>query len=389
MDEIRVNTSDLRNGFQRLSSVAEEIGVVQRHVASLSSRVTDTYGGQFRRALESVAGDNFQAETLLRARAIELGDELLKRAIGFDAANEAGHSAMLVASANFVDVMEKSAIIKLLSSITNLRQKANSIWTLAGFELGSLTALLFVTTKPEISTPFVGTTMPTTSFGDILKQVEEKRLQQAQWAVQRKKWWETNGLNQIATDVFNATLKYGNPYNACGAATLAMLINYTSFAQNKADNKVDPAELVRIAGQKGYFNDKLLSFRELGDLAGEKGFIIEPALEASGNAPLRFDDFKKQVQMGNPHIVLVKYVYDKNGNYVPNLNSTTNKDFDHFIIVTDISDEKITIINPHPGKSQTSNSDVIPTYITVDDFRKIWAYDPDQMMGQGFSLQAQ
>jgi len=230
-------------------------------------------------------------------------------------------------------------------------------------------------------------------FGTLLDQAErEKQEKQQQGATApqpnqeaMQEWWKSHGLNQIEPDLFKTLQGVApNPYNACGPVALAMLMNFSAFVRGETPD-VDPSALVKLAGQEKFFQDKLISFTEMAVLAEKKGFEMTPPPDSNGNVCTSEDNLFKQVKSGNPAIVLAKYSYDSNGNYVPDPKGK----FDHFVIVSGVSSDgkTVTIANPHPGTGKTQNSDVVPVAMSLDDFRKIWEYDADNHMGQGFTVE--
>ena len=379
MSEIQVNTSDLNDGSKGLKGAAGEIGGIHNQLSSIALSVGNQYDGQLSKAIEGIVGVANRTGTRLQSRAIDLGDELLSRAIGFESANEAGKSAMFDASSSYINFIQATPALGLISFFRKLKESATSIWNISGLAIGGLLSLIFVTNKLGIATPFDTSPKQVTSFGDLLK--EEKNLKEKQ-EIQRQEWWNTNGLNQRDPSIVKAMEPYGNTFNACGATAMAMLINYSNFVGNKSDTSTDTASLVKWSGQQGNFKDSLLSFTELEYIASHQGFTLDSALQADGTSPITFENLKSQVKAGNPQIVLAKYGYDKTNNYVPSPNSK----FDHFVIVTDITDNQVTIVNSHPGKYISSNTDVKPMRISTDEFKKIWTFDIDQSTGQGFGI---
>lgn len=96
MDEIRVNTADLRNGSQNLELASEELNACMGRLMSCSQgidrgRDKGQFAGQVQRLLDDSHGMCIQRQNQMEG----LSQELLRRAGLFEAANEAGASASL------------------------------------------------------------------------------------------------------------------------------------------------------------------------------------------------------------------------------------------------------------------------------------------------------
>jgi hypothetical protein len=143
MSDIQVNTSELRNGSQNLHGAANELGGVKNQIGGIPGNVGNAYDGQLRQALQGILGGSVQTGAQLQSRSIELGDELLSRSVGFEAANEAGRSSMLSSSHQFNNFLNNSSVsgISLLLSRT-ADEKAKFLWGLGGLGFGGLASIM-------------------------------------------------------------------------------------------------------------------------------------------------------------------------------------------------------------------------------------------------------
>ncbi len=139
MSEIRVETSDLRTGSSSLDGAGNEIGSVQAQVSGLPGQAGNAYDGQLRRALEAIIGGDIRAAAQLATRAYDSRDELLRRATGFESANEAGRIAMISVSQQFDAFLQRSSIFRALSAIFGAdAAKAIFLWGAGGLGIGGL-----------------------------------------------------------------------------------------------------------------------------------------------------------------------------------------------------------------------------------------------------------
>ncbi len=163
MSEIQVITTDLRSGSQSLDGAGKELWGVKSQVSGIPGSVGNAYDGQLQQALQGILGGAAQTAAQLQSRSVDLGDELLSRAAGFEAANEAAKGSVLGASSNYMNFIETIKRLGFLSFLSNLKEKALLLWSMGGLTTG-LMSWLFA--KPEIVTPFATSIFqPTASVG--------------------------------------------------------------------------------------------------------------------------------------------------------------------------------------------------------------------------------
>lgn len=150
MDQIKVNTNELRSESQNLNSSANDIGDNQNQLSRTNSSIGNAYDGQLRRAVEGITGDVQPRGTQLRNRSLDLGDELVSRAVRFENANDAGGSAMIVMSHQLNDFIEASPILRIFSFLKKSElAKASLLWGMSGLGFGGILGL--ITFFPKIS----------------------------------------------------------------------------------------------------------------------------------------------------------------------------------------------------------------------------------------------
>lgn len=147
MSEIQVNTSDLKNGSQNLKSASDEIRSAQSHVSNAPLSVGNAYDGQLKQALEGIIGGASQTGTRLQNRTLDLGDELLSRATGFEVANVASRNIANNILKNIFNYIEKFPLLKKLFSFNKSDiSKASFLWGIGGF--GAIP--IFITLLPSL-----------------------------------------------------------------------------------------------------------------------------------------------------------------------------------------------------------------------------------------------
>lgn len=145
MSEIQVNTSDLRKGSQNLNNVANEIGNVQNQINRTVASVGNAYDGQLRAAIEGIMNGSAQTGVRLQNRAVELGNELLSRANGFEVANQATFSSLSKISSQVNGQFPNSGFPSLPSNSD--QTKAMTFLGIAGIMGVSFASLLTSTFK--------------------------------------------------------------------------------------------------------------------------------------------------------------------------------------------------------------------------------------------------
>lgn len=168
MNKIQVNTIDLLNGSNNLKSASGEIGNVQNQVSSTSNSVGNVYDGQLRQAIEGIASGSAQTGARLRNRAVELENELISRAVKFEAANETGRSAVLGASTAYIDFIETTSALRFLSILNKWKEKMLSI-----FAIGGLTISGYFFVKKPIVIQSIPTPGPPKNYEGIGQKVSE------------------------------------------------------------------------------------------------------------------------------------------------------------------------------------------------------------------------
>ncbi len=193
MSEIQVITTDLRSSSQSLDGAGKELVGVKSQVSGIPGSVGNAYDGQLQRALQGILGGAAQTAAQLQSRSINLGDELLSRATGFEAANEAAKGSVLGASSNYVNFIETSKGLGFLSFLSRLKEKAQSIWSIGGLAISGFVSSLFFVAKPGVLTPFPETAPPThfpetsqspstgekSELGKLMDKFEQEKLEKA------------------------------------------------------------------------------------------------------------------------------------------------------------------------------------------------------------------
>jgi len=209
-------------------------------------------------------------------------------------------------------------------------------------------------------------------------------------------WWIDNAFNQIAPDTYKTAGEViTNPYNTCGPTTLAMVINYYRSRSNDGLETVTPSDVILKAAEMGlytapYVPSGLLGLPNLREIAGKFGF--QQAYPEDRNVFIHFDDLIEQLKYGRPAIVGMRYDYDKQtGAYLP-VPASDQKHINHFVIAfglstTDDGETLVWVLNTHPGRNMTENSDVLPTPMSTEVFKASWARNDDSSLSDyGFVL---
>jgi surface antigen/uncharacterized protein YukE len=145
MSEIRVETGELRSGSNSLNSSGKEISNVGAQVGSIPASVGNAYNGELAKKLEAIIGGNIQFGSQLENRAIDLGRELISRAQGFEAANQAGINSLMSSSSQLINILSNSPLMRALSALFGPKwSKAVFLWAASG--LGGGSALISLVT---------------------------------------------------------------------------------------------------------------------------------------------------------------------------------------------------------------------------------------------------
>jgi hypothetical protein len=189
-------------------------------------------------------------------------------------------------------------------------------------------------------------------------------------------WWNNNKLNQISPDTYALASKLlSDPYNTCGPATLAMVMNFLDHLKKPdSQQQFSIVDVMRMADKLGYYkppnNDGSLGVSDLSDIASQFGF--KQAYPKDGGSFLTFSDFIQQMSKGYPAIVGMRFSYDKNtGIYQP---TTDPIPWNHYAIIFGYTDDGqfLWMLNPHPGIGLDQNADVRLQLIRPDAFRTAW-----------------
>ncbi|NMC34711.1 MAG: hypothetical protein GYA36_19990 [Veillonellaceae bacterium] len=141
MDQIKVNTTELRISAQDLNSSANDINAVISQL--VKNDISNAYSGQLKNAVTGIVSDAHPKAVKLQNQSWELRDELVLRADRFEAVNEAGSSAMINVSHQINGFIDGSPILILFGSISKSDLgKASLIWGLGGF--GGLIGLIAI-----------------------------------------------------------------------------------------------------------------------------------------------------------------------------------------------------------------------------------------------------
>jgi hypothetical protein len=308
MSEIQVSTSELRSGSQNLSSAANEIGGVKNQIGGIPASVGNAYDGQLRQVLQGILGGGVQIGAHLQSRSIELGDELLSRAMGFEAANEAVKGSVLGASTAYVNFVSTTKKFSFLSFLGVSRSKALSIWGISG--LAGFMSLFFVKTQPEILTPFpeAGTfdqhseatqsskpNSQKTGFGILMEEYEQKRQASENENSNKPVPIEESESPTTQYDTYyDVPIKsQGTAYGsaACLPTSISMVMDYYK-TQNANNNTASPDDLIKMLdnaiNQAIREIDTRFDFKNTGskiELEGEK-ILIEADTEERAKAAL-------------------------------------------------------------------------------------------------------
>ena len=209
-------------------------------------------------------------------------------------------------------------------------------------------------------------------------------------------WWKFNPINQINEDTLTTSLKLlseEDAFNTCGPATLAMVINYfADKTPEKGYRRVDPSEIMWLGySEFGLYDrrakDGLLGLTDILALARRYG--LDQSYPPSGDTFISFDELYRGVKDGRPAIVGLNYQYLPDGRYVP---TGLNTDINHFVVIIGVAhdnygQEAVWYINTHPGKYLTSDSDVSPEKMPLNDFKQAWGrLDPKEGTIKGYAL---
>jgi hypothetical protein len=145
MSEIQVNTGDLHNGSQALNGASTKIGDAQSRLGRIVGSIGNAYDGQLRAAIEGIMGGSAQTGSRLQNRAVNLGNELISRANGFEVANQATFSSLSNISSQLNGPLPNSGFPSLPSNSDQI--KAMTFLGIAGITGTSFASLLTSTFK--------------------------------------------------------------------------------------------------------------------------------------------------------------------------------------------------------------------------------------------------
>jgi hypothetical protein len=374
---IRVDPAILKQNSGLISSIGSNINNSGQTVSGMAQGAP-SYDGQFAPRLQATGFEALSRTQGFFNQMNDLSDWLHSKAQAFEAADMAGGKGFGNIS-NEVQVLAPwSWLDGLPIDILNRYLWLGKLFGTAPF-FGLLVALLmgnnlFSGIRQGSNLTI---TKPDTSFGDILKNAEEQEALKKKRQEEIQKWWNSNGLNQANIQVREVMHTKNNPnlnpFNACGSAVLAMIINYQDWVHGGTGKVLDAKTLAKEAVAQGAFDtDSFTNITELATLADKQGFVLLEAKDLS--------DIKQKVQKGEPQVALLRYGYNNNGNYVPDTGtSKLVKVSNHWVIITELSNSNATIINPYPGTGKLLDTDVKPTTITLDELGSVWR-------GSGFGI---
>lgn len=349
MDEIRVDTDELRSGSQSLNSSLAEFASVQTQINSTVSGIWNAYDGQLRQSVTGIIDGSIQTGSRLQNRADDLMRELLSRAVGFESANEASRNTGIGISDTFMNFMQTTPSLGFMSLFLKWKDKALALWNVAGLTAGSFAYLFSVNRKPDIVTPLPKASFdpsPNTvargGFGDLIAKVAQENQQQekaGQW------WLDVPTQSQQGLNLNGKPTEY-----ACTPTATSMILNY--WHNKDAENKTLSAqELIDQNAKQGEFSSTGMSASDIHDEVKNLGYSV-----AEDHTNSNLDELKNEVANG-PVIAVVKLGMRTTG---------TN----HAVVVTGISsDSQVRINDPWDGKSKTYSWDV---------FSKSWGADYGQ-----------
>lgn len=361
MSEIRVSTDDLRNGSQILKSVAGEIESAQSQVNSVSASVGNAYDGQLKDSIERLAGGFGQTGTNLQSRAIDLGEELLSRAVGFESANELGRNAVLGASTAYINFIETTPMLGFLAFLSKLKEKALSIWSMGGFAIAGFLSLMFGSSKSEILTPFPKSLQDSTAysgktgFGTLLEKYEREKKDTAE-SIQSQLPKGPVGKYDIYYDIpvkSQGTL-YGSA--ACLPTSMSMVLDY--YHNSNSNLKTATAdELVKML-DPGDGTSKGIYLNKLDDDLGELGY-------RSNVIPGNMDELNAKLKEG-PVIVNVGVQLENFPRNIKQAGSTN-----HAMLVKAINTNSVVVNDPWSGSEKTFSRQI---------FENMWSNGENYMV---------
>jgi uncharacterized protein YvpB len=375
MSEIQVSTSELRSGSQNLSSAANEIGGVKNQIGGIPASVGNAYDGQLRQVLQGILGGGVQIGAHLQSRSIELGDELLSRAMGFEAANEAVKGSVLGASTAYVNFVSTTKKFSFLSFLGVSRSKALSIWGISG--LAGFMSLFFVKTQPEILTPFpeAGTfdqhseatqsskpNSQKTGFGILMEEYEQKRQASENENSNKPVPIEESESPTTQYDTYyDVPIKsQGTAYGsaACLPTSISMVMDYYK-TQNANNNTASPDDLIKMLdkGDGTYGNG--IGLDKMNDDLSEMGY--ESTIK-SGN----MDDLAEKLKEG-PVIVNAGVKLVSN----PARDITQAGSTNHSILVKAINNDSVVVNDPWSGSEKSFSREL---------FEKMWSNGQNYMV---------
>jgi hypothetical protein len=188
-------------------------------------------------------------------------------------------------------------------------------------------------------------------------------------------WWVENAVNQINTETQSVSRDLlANYYNTCGPAVISMVVSYYR-AQSGEGDRVSPADVLTDArAQLGYFlppyNSGLLDFHNLDDLAGYYG--LERIYPQGRSVLMTTAELLDGVRQGRPAIAGMRFGYNDD-RYLPRGGSGV---YNHFVVVIGTQDvdgqEKLLVLNNHPGIYLLKDEDVQPEPMDLDQFEQSW-----------------
>lgn len=389
MAEYEADTDAMRDQAATLQKIGQRISEIVGQLASSAGSVSGSlYGGQLASQLRSFGsqanakGESRQGEAASRASELRLKADEIDEVLG---QVSTGLESAAVGVSGLLGVSGWMSAFGGLS--LGLLEMAGKILSLAGLEgvvrtwvpgssspspLSVTFGDLVTKNNEQVSgslSPSVSPSQPSVTFGDLITRDNEQWWENKQ---NTKNQWDPRFI-QAMGDIGLTGLKVNN---ACGPVSLAMVINYLNFRDGEHQATVDPVTLIGEAKPMFKKGEGKLSFANLAMLAQGEGFTVDP--QPDPYAQLSTPDLLRGVAADNPAIAFVKAT--------PWGTLDPGKDFDHFVVVTGVSQDqtKVTIVNPLPGGA---NKAVVPETISIDKFKSSWEFASGQ--GQAIFLHRQ
>lgn len=360
MDEIRVNTDELRNGSQSLTNSHAELASVQVQINTTVSGIWNAYDGQLRQSLNRIVGGSVQIGSHLESRASELKAELLSRAIGFEAANEAGKGAVLGASTSFTQFIDTTPTLGFWSTFNRWREKAFTICSTAGLAIERFLPLIFVAVKPSILSPIPEVVKSSnslsekTGFGVLMERYKQENTDPNVekkgfgYLSEKYKYFAYYNIQPKAQGIL-----YGSA--ACLPTCISMVLDFY-HSGDPTLNTATPEELIKMLNP----NDGNptgqhpgIGFDKFHNKLDKKGYDVETFQLGDVN------DLTSKLKEG-PIIVNVKVKLTSK----PARDIAPGGDMDHSLLVKAIDKDSVVVNDPWSGSEKVFSRETFKTMWT-------------------------